>query len=66
MLTVDKINEWVDEIKQITYDNKGAHSREDKLWETTLEAIAEGVERPDLYAKAALKTKYIHFVRWYT
>lgn len=45
-------------------DSERAHSREDKLFEDVLQAIADGCEAPSVLAREALESIKLDFPRW--
>ena len=64
MITVGDVEAEVQIINDIRGDDEAAHSREDRLRQEVLEAIAEGSEDAQDLATAVLKTSEIKFTRW--
>ncbi len=63
--TEEFVQQYLNYIKQIAYDDEVAHSREDKLHQAVLSYIAEGkIVDPMLCAKLALTSQNIEFARW--
>lgn len=54
----------VHNIEEERWDDEAAHAMEDRLYEDVFRMIALGVDAPEQYAKAVLKTKKIDFERW--
>jgi len=63
MMVIDVID-CVEDIHRVRHDGDAAHSKEDKLYEDVLRAIADDCLFPQLLAKIALKTKQIKFTRY--
>lgn len=63
-MTISEVKKQVAYMKTIIHDDEAAHQCEDNLWQSVLQAIAEGAENPVELAKAALETKDIGFSRW--
>jgi hypothetical protein len=64
-MDVKSVEQEVERIRELRYDDEAAHGAEDDLWESVLRAIASGeTDDPAGIAAAALKTKTIEFVRW--
>jgi hypothetical protein len=64
-MDVKSVEQEVERIRELRYDDEAAHGAEDDLWESVLRAIASGeTDDPAAIAAAALKTKTIEFARW--
>ena len=67
MLTIDQVRASVREIRKVAEsgDNEVAHSKEDELHQSVLDAIAKGeCENPQECARIAIKTLGFKFHRW--
>jgi hypothetical protein len=64
LLTVEWINDRVATIAKVSGDPEAAHSMEDGLYLTTLQAIASGAPNAAELAAAALKADALDFPRW--
>ena len=65
-MEIKEVYDKIEEIERMQWDNEGAHSLEDDLWEAVLEHIAsEDCTDPILWAKVCLSTKEFEFTRWY-
>jgi len=63
---IDEVKKRIENINNFSNDDERAHHAEDKLWYDVLSAIATGtVDKPELIAREALKTKKIYFACWY-
>jgi hypothetical protein len=64
-MNIQDIRNSVDGIKEMSFDDEAAHSREDDLYYAFIVYIAKGVdvEYAEM-AKEVLKTKQIDFARW--
>ena len=63
-MTVQDVEDQVANIRAVAGDDEAAHSWEDQLRQSVLEAIANGADNPADLARAALKTSDIEFARW--
>jgi hypothetical protein len=64
-MTIEEIRKKVQRIKDMRGDPEAAHGAEDSLYQSLLEAIADGqVENPAEAAKEALYAQNIEFPRW--
>jgi hypothetical protein len=65
LITLDEVKEKLLEIaNHATSDDEAAHSAEDALWFSVLEAIAAGSGDAKELAQEALKSRDIEFHRW--
>lgn len=67
-MTIEEINDRLQEIEEMKCDDEIAHAKEDNLHQAFIAYVAELKEHlPELAAKAelVLKTREIGFSRWY-
>lgn len=65
MLTVEEIQNKVEQIRRVAGDPEAAHGMQDELYRTVLAHIVRGeVEDPKTAARAALMVEEIEFPRW--
>jgi hypothetical protein len=71
VLTIEKVSERVDRVKQIVQEehpviaSEKAHIEQDELLKDVLSAIANGAEDAKGLAEKALEVFTIDFTRWY-
>lgn len=63
-IALGEVRERVAAIEADRYDDETAHGREDSLWESVLQHIADGGPDGQALAAEALKTRDIDFARW--
>ncbi len=63
-MDVVDVRKRVEQIRGVVADDEAAHSREDRLWEDVLTAIAKADCPEAKLALAALETRHIEFGRW--
>ena len=65
-MTIQVIQERVDEIAAVTHDDEAAHSREDALRADFIAHVRDNPDDPELRAKAVivLSTDDMNFARW--
>ena len=66
-MTIEDVQETIEKIKRLVWDDAAAHEMEDLLYQDVLATIAGGYRGtlPSELAMAALKSREIVFDRWY-
>lgn len=66
MMNLKDIEEAIEVIRDLAYDDELAHAREDALWFAFIKSIADGTFEGDIQkgAQAAMKSDTIDFARW--
>lgn len=65
---LSEVKDRIEDIRQISYDNEGAHGMADGLYLDVLKAIATGQCKdapPEDFAEEVLKVENIGFTKWY-
>ncbi len=63
-MTINEIQEKIDQITKESGDDETAHALEDALHQDVLRAIASGDDYPSELARKALTTLELEFARW--